>query len=224
MQSVAMILAAGESIRMGFPKLRAVIQQEPIITYTIRAFEDTPCISHIVLVTRSQDIDWLREICEQNGFSKVCAICEGGNSRQQSAMNGLKYVPENTDVILVHDGARPLVTPIIIEQVAQGAFEYGCAATAVPVKDTIKVANQNGFVKCTPNRSELYQVQTPQGVAFPLYREMMQKALDDGKDYTDDCQLVEAAGLPVKLVEGSYENLKITTPEDLKIVAALLGE
>jgi 2-C-methyl-D-erythritol 4-phosphate cytidylyltransferase len=224
MQSVAMILAAGESIRMGFPKLRAVIQQEPIITYTIRAFEDTPCISHIVLVTRSQDIDWLREICEQNGFSKVCAICEGGNSRQQSAMNGLKYVPENTDVILVHDGARPLVTPAIIERVDQAVKEHGAAAVAVPVKDTIKVTDENGFIQYSPNRSSLYQVQTPQGFSFPLYRKTLQTAVENEKEYTDDCQLFEAAGLPVKLVEGSYENLKITTPEDLKIVAALLGE
>lgn len=224
MRSVAILLAAGGSTRMGFPKLHALLNEEPVITHTIRAFENTPCISHIILVTRTEDIDWLQEICDQNGFSKVCAICEGGNSRQQSAANGLQHVPGNTDVVLVHDGARPLVTPDIIESVATGAFEYGCATTAVPTKDTVKVADQNGVVQYTPNRSELYQIHTPQGVRFPLYRELMQKALDDGKDYTDDCQLAEAAGLPVKLVKGSYKNLKITTPEDLKMAAVLLGE
>jgi 2-C-methyl-D-erythritol 4-phosphate cytidylyltransferase len=224
MHSVAILLAAGGSTRMGFPKLHALLNEEPVIAHTIRAFENASCISHIVLVTREQDIDWLQEICDKNGFLKVCAICEGGNSRQQSAANGLQHVPGNTDVVLVHDGARPLVTPAIIEKVVGAVREHGGAAAAVPVKDTIKVTDANGFIQYSPDRSALYQVQTPQGFLLPLYQEALKTALDTGKEYTDDCQLFESTGRPVKLVDGSYENLKITTPEDLKIAAALLGE
>lgn len=223
MKAVAVILAAGSSTRMGFSKMTADLCGQPVILHTLKAFQSTDCVDAVLLVARAEDKPFFEQLCEQNGITKLCGIVAGGATRQQSAENSLLALPADADLIAVHDGARPLVTPAIITRVMDAAKAHGAAAAAMPVKDTIKVVDENGFVAATPARSTLWQVQTPQVFDVKQYKTAFAAAKAAGLDLTDDCQLFETAGKPVKLVEGSYENLKITTPEDLTLAAALLG-
>lgn len=222
MKTVAMILAAGSSSRMGFPKQTAALGAQTVLARTLSAFEAAACIDGILLVARPADKPLFADICQTGDVRKLLCICNGGDTRQQSAENGLRALPPDCDFLVVHDGARPLVTPELIEKAVAAAKEHGAAAVAVPVKDTIKVADPNGFIASTPDRRTLWQVQTPQVFRLTAYRQALAAALRDGCDFTDDCQLFEHCGLPVKLIEGSYTNIKITTPEDLKIAGALL--
>ncbi len=208
---------------MGFSKMTADLRGKPVILHTLKAFQNTDPVDAILLVARAADKPFFERLCAENGITKLCGICEGGATRQQSAENSLLSLPADTDMIAVHDGARPLVTPTIITRVIKAATAHGAAAAAMPVKDTIKVVDENGFVAATPARSTLWQVQTPQVFDVKQYKVAFAAAKAAGLDLTDDCQLFEAAGKPVKLVEGSYENLKITTPEDLTLASALLG-
>ncbi len=224
MKTTAVILAAGNSSRMGFPKQAALLNGKPVILHTLLAFEQATSIDAILLVTRPADVQPFETLCRENGITKLYAVCEGGATRQESAEKSIAALPPDTDYIAVQDGARPLITPTIIDIAAAEAKVHGAAAVAVPVKDTIKVANGNGFIAATPERSTLWQVQTPQIFRLTDYKRALEAAAKAGISLTDDCQLFERLGLPVKLVEGSYRNLKITTPEDLTIAAALLGE
>lgn len=223
MKTVAVILAAGNSARMGFSKMTAALCGKPVILHTLTAFQNTDCVDAILLVARAQDKLFFEQLCNENGITKLCGVCVGGATRQQSAENSLLSLPADTDLIAVHDGARPLVTADIITRVVDAAKAHGAAAAAMPVKDTIKVVDENGFIAATPDRSALWQVQTPQVFGVRQYKAAFAAAKAAGVDLTDDCQLFERAGKPVKLVEGSYENLKITTPEDLILASALLG-
>lgn len=224
MKTVAVILAAGNSTRMGFPKQTALLNGKPVILHTLSAFEQAASIDAILLVTRPEDVKPFENMCKENGITKLYAVCEGGATRQQSAEKSIAAVPADTAFIAVQDGARPLVTPAIIDETVKSAKEHGAAAVAVRVKDTIKVASDNGFISATPDRNTLWQVQTPQVFDLLKYKNALASAVDAGVSLTDDCQLFERLGLPVKLVEGNYQNLKITTPEDLTVAAALLGE
>lgn len=223
MKTVAVILAAGNSTRMGFSKMTAPLCGKPVILHTLKAFEETTCIDAVLLVARVADKPLFEQLCKESGITKLCGICEGGTTRQQSAENSLASLPADTDLIAVHDGARPLISPAVIERTVEAAKKYGAAAAAMPVKDTIKVVGEDNFVVSTPARSTLRQVQTPQVFNLQLYKEAFADAKAAGTDFTDDCQLFERAGRQVKLVEGGYENLKITTPEDLVLAGALLG-
>lgn len=223
LKTVAVILAAGCSTRMGFSKMTADLCGEPVISHTLKAFQNTDCVDAILLVARAQDKPFFAALCAQSGITKLCGICEGGVTRQQSAENSLLSLPADTDIIAVHDGARPLITPEIITRTVDAAKKHGAAAAAMPVKDTIKIADENRFIDTTPDRSTLWQVQTPQVFDVRQYKAAFAAADAAGLDLTDDCQLFEHAGKPIKLVEGSYQNLKITTPEDLILAKALLG-
>ena len=195
-----------------------------MILHTLLAFQGASSVDHILLVTRAEDVQPFTQLCQENGITKLYAVCEGGATRQQSAENSIAALPCDTDFIAVQDGARPLITPALIDQTVAAAKEHGAAAVAVRVKDTIKVASHNGFISATPDRDTLWQVQTPQVFDLAKYKHALDAAVEAGVSLTDDCQLFERLGLPVKLVEGTYQNLKITTPEDLTIAAALLGE
>lgn len=221
MKTVAVILAAGNSTRMGFSKMTADLCGKPVVLHTLTAFQNADVIDAILLVARAADTALFRRLCEQNGITKLCGIIEGGATRQQSAENSLSALPADADFIAVQDGARPLCSTDIITRTVEAAYTYGAAAAAVPVKDTIKVIDADGCVTATPDRSTLWQVQTPQVFDLRQYRAAFESAKADGVDLTDDCQLFERQGLPVKLVTGGYENLKITTPEDLTLAAAL---
>ncbi|MBP3381631.1 MAG: 2-C-methyl-D-erythritol 4-phosphate cytidylyltransferase [Clostridia bacterium] len=223
-KTVAVILAAGNSTRMGFPKQTALLNGKPVILHTLSAFQQADAIDSILLVARPEDVKPFTQMCKDNGIAKLYAVCEGGATRQQSAENSIAALPADTALIAVQDGARPLVTPTIIDETVAAAKAHGAAAVAVRVKDTIKVASHNGFISATPDRNTLWQVQTPQVFDLVKYKDALASAVAAGVSLTDDCQLFERLGLPVKLVEGNYQNLKITTPEDLTIAAALLGE
>ena len=216
----AVIVAAGSSTRMGTPKQFILLNDRPLIAYTLLAFEQCTAIEKIVIVARPEDHDRLWEISRTYAISKLGTIVTGGSTRQESVHNGVNAC--KTDYVAIHDGARPFVTPAMIERVVQAAVQYGAATAAVHTKDTIKIADENGMVLSTPDRTVLWNVQTPQVFVKELYERAWEHASVKGLDVTDDCQLIEAIGQPVKLVEGSYTNVKVTTPEDVPFAEGLL--
>lgn len=215
----AIIVAAGSSSRMGRPKLLIPLCGKTVLERTLRAF-DASCADALVVVTRPEDQAAFQEAALS--LRTPCRFVSGGATRQESVANGLRAVEEQTTLIAVADGARPLITPEEIDRVIQKASETGAAAAAVRVKDTIKQADGNGVIVGTPDRATLWQVQTPQVFDAALYRKAMAAALEAGADLTDDCQLVERLGVKVTLVEASYENLKVTTPEDVVTAEAII--
>ena len=224
MKTAAVLVAAGSSARMksgGASKTMMEIGGEPVLSRTLRAFENTACISKIVIVARACDFDAIQKA---SAFvTKPLTITEGGKERQDSVSNGAALCGD-AEYIAVHDAARPFITPEEIETVCADAEKYGAATLAVPVKDTIKVAAADGTVCATPERSTLRAIQTPQVFRLSLYKEALCLAKNAGKQYTDDCQLIEAAGGKVYLTPGDYKNIKITTPEDLLVAEAFAAE
>ena len=218
----AVIVAAGSASRMGgIDKVMAPLRGEPVILRTVRAFQETDAIREIVIVTREDLIMPVSDLCA--GLDKVKAVVVGGGSRQESVWLGLNALSKGMELAAIQDGARPLVTPALIDRTVRAAHSYGAAAPAIPVKDTIKV-EKSGLIESTPDRSTLRAVQTPQVFDFDLLRGALQKARNDGAEVTDDCSAVERLGMKIRLVEGEERNLKVTTPLDLKIADLLLEE
>lgn len=218
----AVIVAAGSASRMGgIDKVMAPLRGEPVILRTVRAFQETDAIREIVIVTREDLIMPVSDLCA--GVDKVKAVVVGGGSRQESVWLGLNALSKGMELAAIQDGARPLVTPALIDRTVRAAHSYGAAAPAIPVKDTIKV-EKSGLIESTPDRSTLRAVQTPQVFDFDLLRGALQKARNDGAEVTDDCSAVERLGMRIRLVEGEERNLKVTTPLDLKIAELLLEE
>ena len=218
----AVIVAAGSASRMGgIDKVMAPLRGEPVILRTVRAFQETDAIREIVIVTREDLIMPVSDLCA--GLDKVKAVVVGGGSRQESVWLGLNALSKGMELAAIQDGARPLVTPALIDRTVRAAHSYGAAAPAIPVKDTIKV-EKSGLIESTPDRSTLRAVQTPQVFDFDLLRGALQKARDDGAEVTDDCSAVERLWMKIRLVEGEERNLKVTTPLDLKIAELLLEE
>ncbi len=218
----AVIVAAGTASRMGgIDKVMAQLKGEPMIARTVRTFQNCDAISEIVIVTRSDLIRPIADLCA--GFDKVKAVVVGGNSRQESVNLGLNALSDKMKLAAVHDGARPLISWQVIDRTVRAANTYGAAAPAIPVKDTIKVV-EGYVVKNTPDRATLRAIQTPQVFDFDMLRGALKKARLDGAAVTDDCSAVERLGLTVKIVEGDERNIKVTTPMDLKIAELLLEE
>ena len=218
----AVIVAAGSASRMGgIDKVMAELDGEPMVVKSVRAFQECDAIREIVVVTRSDLIVPISDLC--SGFDKVTAVIVGGKDRPESVSRGLIALSDRVKLVAVHDGARPLISWQVIDRAVRAANTYGAAAPAVPVKDTVKVV-QGGIVKETPERKHLYAVQTPQVFDLDLLRGALKKAADDKAEITDDCSAVERLGMSVKIVEGDERNLKITTPIDLTIAKALLEE
>ena len=218
----AVIVAAGSASRMGgIDKVMAPIGGEPMIVRTVRQFQNCDAIKEIVVVTRSDLIVPISDLC--HGFDKVKAVVVGGDSRDASVSMGLNTLSEKCKLVAVQDGARPFAHWQLIDRVVRAANSYGAAAPAIAVKDTIKVV-QGGIVKETPDRSSLRAVQTPQVFDFDLLRGALKKAKLDGLTLTDDCSAVEHMGMSVKIVDGDERNIKITTPMDLKIAELILEE
>lgn len=220
----AILVAAGSSTRMGENKMFLMLDGAPVIAKSLEALEQTPEIMQIVVVCKGEDIGDVKEIIDTFGFSKVSDIVAGGATRQQSVQRGLDSVLEESEYLLIHDGARPLVTSDIISCVIADAETHGGATASVASKDTIKIADESGFVAATPNREKVFLTQTPQVFEKNTYLQAMDKAVKSGKDYTDDCQLFEQAGKKVYLSAGSYKNIKLTTPEDLYIAQTLIAD
>ena len=223
---MAIVLAGGQGKRMQskIQKQYMELKGYPVLYYSLKEFEESD-VDGIVLVVGKGEISYCqKEIIEKYGFQKVVAIVEGGNERYESVYCGLKAI-EAGDYVLIHDGARPLLTQAIIKASIEGVKKYRACVVGMPVKDTIKVIDKEGFAKETPDRSTLWLMQTPQSFTVPLvtkaYEEMMKV---EDNTITDDAMVVEKYGNhPIKLLKGSYENIKITTPEDLVIAECLLS-
>lgn len=223
--NTAIILAAGRGTRMnaGMNKQFIQINGKPLLAHTLEAFQRCGEIDSIILVAGKDELQFCREqILDVYGFEKVNGLVEGGSRRQQSVYNGIKSLDESCSIVVVHDGARPAVTEDIIERCIKGAEEFGAVSAGMPVKDTIKLLDENGFVECTPERRKLWITQTPQA----FQKEIIRKAHEIARTYeitgTDDAFLVENMGIKVKMIEGSYENIKVTTPEDIIFAESLL--
>lgn len=213
----AVIVSAGNSTRMGgINKQFLDINNIPVIVHTINVFEKTESIHEIVVVTRECDISDVKNLVEKYGFSKVSCVVAGGETRQLSVYNGVINTSTKADFIAIHDGARPLVTENVIVDTLKQAVKYGAAATGVKVKDTVKQVNDNNDIVATPDRAYLRFIQTPQIFNKSLYLDAVSN-VENSRDFTDDCMLVEAYGKKVKFVDGDYENIKITTPEDIEL-------
>ena len=218
----AVIVAAGNASRMGgIDKVMAELKGEPMILRTVRTFQNCDAISEIVIVTRPDLIMPISDLCR--GMEKVKVVVAGGKSRQESVGLGLNALSKAVKLAAIHDGARPLISWQVIDRVVRAAHTHSAAAPAIPVKDTIKVA-EGGVVKYTPDRATLFAVQTPQVFDFDLLRGALKKAEQDGSQVTDDCSAVELMGMTVKIVEGDERNIKVTTPMDLMIAEMLLEE
>ncbi len=221
----AIVLAAGQGKRMGTKTQKQYLEigGKPVLYYSLRAFEDSELIDEIVLVVGAGQVDYCEtEIVSKFGFEKVKKIVEGGAERYHSVANGLCETEEG--YVFIHDGARPFVNEEILQRVYNEAILHKACVVGMPVKDTIKISDVNGFADGTPDRNFLWQIQTPQVFETSLIKEAYKKLMEsDTINVTDDAMVVEQMlGQKVKLVTGAYENIKITTPEDLKIAEIFL--
>ena len=216
----AVVVAAGQSSRMtGLDKVFATVAGLPLVAHSICALEGSEAVDQIVLVLSAARLDEGRALVRCQGWHKVVAVCAGGDRRQDSVRVGLEHL-DDCHWVVVHDGARPCVTPALVAQGVDAAQETGAAVAAVPSKDTIKVVSESGFVESTPDRNKLWSVQTPQTFRYDVLMSAHQQLQ---ASFTDDAAMVEALGGRVKVHLGSYENLKVTTPEDLPIVEQWLS-
>ncbi len=219
MNNAAIILGAGAGTRMKADKSKLLLEinGKTVLERTVETFSKIKEINEIIVVCRESDLDSFENVLSPYNVS----YCFGGETRQQSVMNAVETIDE-CDYLLIHDGARPLITEKEITDTLTSAIQNGAAAVGVMVKDTIKVIDSNYQIVSTPDRSSLVSIRTPQIFEFKMYVDAVEKAKADGKDFTDDCQLIEYFGKPVFTVIGDYGNIKITTPEDLPIAEGVL--
>ncbi len=219
----AVVAAAGSSRRMnGEDKLFIEIDGKPVILHSLLAMELSPDIDEIVVVTQSESIVRIADLCKTYGLKKVSKVIVGGAERADSVYNGLSEISQTAELVAIHDGARPLVTADVIHNVVECASKYNAAAPAVPLKDTVKTA-VNSVVTGTPERSTLFAVQTPQVFVPDMLKAALLNIKEKNLPITDDCMAIEAIGGTVYLSEGSYENIKITTPSDVLVAEAILS-
>lgn len=235
-QCTAIVLAAGAGKRMQstVAKQYMLLRDKPIIWYSLHAFEKSPVIQKVVLVVGEEEISYCKqEIVDKYGFSKVTDVIRGGAERYLSVWEGLKCLEQTQgNYVFIHDGARPFVNEEIIQTAYEAVKEYGACVVGMPVKDTIKVVDENGFAKQTPDRNTLWAVQTPQvfeeALIYKAYERLivdLEEWKDRGLNITDDAMVIETMmQKSVKLIKGSYENIKITTPEDIIIAQGFLSE
>ena len=217
----AVIVAAGRSTRMGgVDKTFAPLAGAPLIAHTLQKFDHSAVIDEIALVLASDSVEDGRALVAQFGYGKVINVCAGGDRRQDSVRNGLLAL-STCDLVMVHDGARPCVDSEMLERAAQSAAQHGAAVAGMPVKDTIKVVAPDLVVEETPERARLWQAQTPQVFSNDMLVEAHSSAQGD---FTDDAAMVESLGYSVRMFEGSYENIKVTTAGDLVIAEAFLQQ
>ena len=232
-KSAAIVLAAGRGTRMhsDIPKQYLLLREKPVLYYALKTFQDS-FVDRIILVTSESDVEYCRQnIVEQYDLNKVTDIVAGGKERYHSVYEGIKAAGE-CDYIYIHDGARPFVTEAMLKRAYTAVQEYDACVIGMPVKDTIKIADENGFADSTPRRDLVWMVQTPQVFSYSLIKDAYsvlikeeEKILQKGIRITDDAMVVETfTDKKVKLVEGSYENIKITTPEDLDVAESFIKD
>lgn len=221
----AIVLAAGYGKRMNSKvhKQYLIIQDRPVLYYSLKAFEDSAVDEIVLVVGKGEEKFCRKEIVDKYGISKVKAIVEGGKERYHSVFEGLKQTSD-ADYVLIHDGARPFVNQDIIRRCMQEVQKYQACVVGMPVKDTIKIADEEGYAKQTPDRKNVWMIQTPQTFSYALIYEAYEEMLKtEDTAITDDAMVLERIkGKKSKLIEGSYRNIKITTPEDLLIANVYL--
>ena len=232
MKTTAIVLAAGSGSRMksNVRKQYMEISGKPLLMYALEAFESS-FIDDIVLVLPAEDIEHIKEnIIEPANFTKIKVVVPGGSTRYHSVRLGLEAASEDTEAVFIHDGARPFVDEEILERALEAVKVHGACVVGMPVKDTIKLADENGFAQTTVDRDRTWMIQTPQVFLFPeileLYEELArreQELIEKGINITDDAMVMETLGKrKVKLVEGSYDNIKITTPDDINLAESIV--
>ena len=224
----AIVLAAGQGKRMNskIQKQFLEIKGRPVLYYSLRCFEDSPLIGDVILVTGEDALSYCRsKIVERYGFSKVRDIVPGGKERYDSVYAGL-LACRSCDYVFIHDGARPFITEDILERGLAGVQETGACVIGMPSKDTVKIADASGFVKETPDRNGVWTIQTPQIFSYALIRKAHESIRKkDMTAVTDDAMVIEQeTGVRIRLAEGSYRNIKITTPEDMAAAEAFMSD
>lgn len=220
--TAVLLVCAGNASRMGgINKILHPLGNTTVLLHGLRTFCQCESVAELVVVCREQDLPRFRQIIDQEQLPLPVSAVTGGSTRQQSVANGFAAVRTDCAYLAIHDGARPLVKPADIEHVIADARTYGAATLGVPVKDTVKIV-KDGTICETPDRRLLWLTQTPQVFRRQSYAEALAAASAAGKDYTDDCQLMESLGLSVAMTRGDYSNIKLTTPEDFAVAEALL--
>lgn len=225
MKVAAIILCAGQGTRMqsNVPKTLLLLKNQPLFVYALKAFEDSELIERIVLVVPTDQLRIFRSVVVKGGFKKVSKIVAGGETRAASVFNGLKALKRRCNIVAIHDGARPFITRELINQSINLAKKEKAVILAVPVKATVKKADPKSLVvDRTIDRSQLWEVQTPQTFDFDMIFKAHQNNLDP--NVTDDALLIERMSQPVKILKGSYSNIKVTTKEDLILAKAFLND
>lgn len=219
------IVAAGRGSRMGTAESKQylLLEGKPILVHTLEVFEQMKEVDAVVLVVGEGDEERCRKLLEDYSLHKVTAIVTGGAERQASVFRGLRALPEDMSWVMVHDGVRPFAESEDILACWEEARKSGAAVLAMPVKDTIKVVDADGTIRSTPDRRSLWAIQTPQAFRLSLLLDAHERAERDGFTGTDDAMLAERINHPVKVVAGSYRNIKITTPDDLEWAKAFLN-
>jgi len=209
----------GKRMQLDYPKQFLEYQGKPLFLKPLLCAEQSEYIQEIIIVSQKEYIDFIVEICQEAGIQKVKAVVEGGKERQDSIYTALKEVEEKMDYVMVQDAVRPFCKARYLRELYEVLQEgYAGAVVGVPVKDTIKQISEEGLIEKTPTRSTLFAAQTPQAFRKEVLQEAYEKAYEDNFLGTDDSSLVERLGYPVKMLRGDYDNIKITTPEDLKIL------
>lgn len=223
----AIVLAAGLGKRMNgkMPKQYLLLEHKPILYYSLKAFEESPVDDMILVVAAGEEEFCKREIVERFKLKKVRSVVSGGKERYHSVYEGLKAA-QNTDYVLIHDGARPFIQDDIIQRSIEAVIKYDACVVGMPVKDTIKILDEAHFVADTPKRNLVWQIQTPQTFAYPLIFSAYQEIIKtEDIQITDDAMVLEyMTGKKIKVVEGDYRNIKITTPEDMAVARAYASE
>ncbi len=218
----AVILSAGSSSRMGRDKITADLNGKPVLLYSIEQFQKSSA-DELIIVASEGNIDTIKELLKNVSNEKPVKVIFGGNVRSQSAINAFNAMDEKSDVISVHDGARPLVTAELCDKVTESAIENGGAIAAVWVKDTVKKV-ENGIITATPERKNLMSAQTPQAFTRDIYKRAIEYVAKNNVEITDDASAAELIGCNVAVVEGDYRNIKLTSPEDFIVAKAFLSE
>jgi 2-C-methyl-D-erythritol 4-phosphate cytidylyltransferase len=220
----AVIAAAGASRRIDAgDKMFLQIQGAPVLAHTLSAFENCSCISEIIVVAREGMFELVSEICLQHGISKVTKIMFGGKTRLESVSNGVYAVSKKAKLVAVHDGARPCVDGAIIDRTVAAAAKYHAAAAGIPASSTYKRV-KGGVITETVDREDLFEIQTPQVFTADLIKAALTNAIDKSLNVTDDCMAAEIIGVPIHITEGSRNNIKLTTNEDIILAEAILRD
>lgn len=217
----AVVVAAGSSSRMGCDKLELRLGKMPVLAAALRALNSCLSIDEIIVVTRRDKLEETARLCRDYGITLCTKVVCGGETRTISALAGVSEADKRAKIICIHDAARPFIDPALVDEVVRAAVVYRAAAPAIPVKDTVRIA-ENGETVMTPERSSVFAVQTPQAFDADIIKAALTLAVQSGRTYTDDCAAVEAMGLKIRLTHGSEDNIKLTTPLDMELAAAIM--